>query len=187
MKKTLVTAFKPFSDFSVNPSQILLEGLQKEIPTLSTCLLPVEFEGAFKTLSEVISVLEPSRIIMMGLADKRNLISLEKIALNWNETLSPDETQFTPPIAKIDQSEELALMTNYGIDELYNMLKQQNLPVELSFSAGTYVCNNLYFKVLKHFPKTPAIFIHVPQLGEINGGLNFETQLRVIKNIVEYR
>ena len=43
------------------------------------------------------------------------------------------------------------------------------VPAEVSYSAGTYVCNDLLYLVLDHLGDSgvPAGFIHVPADGEL--------------------
>ena len=66
----------------------------------------------------------------------------------------------------IDQNQNLALMTKFPVDRIHQKLKSQNHPVEISFSAGAYVCNDLYFKTLSTYPDLKSVFIHVPLLPE---------------------
>ena len=51
-----------------------------------------------------------------------------------------------------------------NIESLRDDLKAAGLPTEISLSAGGYVCNHLYFQLLKSKLKQPVVFIHVPYL-----------------------
>jgi pyroglutamyl-peptidase len=179
--RILVTGFRPFLEHPINPSEVLVNSLNED--GLFKRVLPVEFNKAFEDMRKSIQTYKPDRILMLGLASGREQIHFEKIALNWNETEHPDEAGFTAEMASINKLDEnLALMTRFPINELYQFHKKLNHPVKISFSAGTYVCNNLYYKVLSHFPEIKSLFIHIPS----EQTLDLQTQLQIIKKTIEF-
>lgn len=161
----LVSGFKPFLNEKINPSELLVEKLKVKYQDLITVILPVEFDRAYLELQKQIDTVHPKFVIMFGQAGGRPHVCLEKIALNWNQTKASDEKGFNPGVGRIGDG-ELAVMSNFPVDELAEFLAERKLRVETSFSAGAFVCNNLYFKVLKHNALIPAIFVHVPFLPE---------------------
>lgn len=169
--KILVSGFKPFLNEKINPSEMLVSRLSSQFADIKTVVLPVEFEKAFLALQTEIEKKSPDFVIMLGQASGRSKICFEKVALNWNQTENTDESAFKPAVGEIISGQPLALMSRFPIDRVYLNLKQTGLPVELSFSAGTFVCNNLYYKVLKNYPQIPAVFVHVPCLPEQVQGL----------------
>jgi pyroglutamyl-peptidase len=189
--KILISGFKPFLGESLNPSERLAQEIQKKYSTISTIVLPVEFQAAFNHLKKKILEISPDVIIMLGQAAGRKNISLEKIALNWRESSQPDEAGYIPETTFIEVGRELALMTNFPIDIVAEQLKQQGHPIEISFSAGTYVCNDLYFKALTEFSNKKSIFIHVPLLPEQQKEnddrpvMNFDQMLKTIESVLE--
>jgi pyroglutamyl-peptidase len=94
--KILISGFKPFLGESLNPSERLVQEIQKKYSTISTIVLPVEFQAAFNHLKKKILEISPDVIIMLGQAAGRKNISLEKIALNWRESSQPDEVGYIP-------------------------------------------------------------------------------------------
>jgi pyroglutamyl-peptidase len=103
---------------------------------------------------------------MLGQAAGRDLISIEKIALNWIQTENKDESGYKPPTGRIKESEPLALMSKFPIDEVYAKVKSKKNNIEISFSAGAYVCNELYFQVCSEFTDLKVVFIHLPLIKE---------------------
>lgn len=191
--KILVSGFKPFLNEKINPSEMLVEKLAQVRSDIATVVLPVEFEKAFVVLREEIEKVSPEFIVMLGQAGGRANVCLEKVALNWNQTVNADESAFVPPTGEIYSGDPLALMTNFPVDVIYQNLKEQSLPVELSFSAGTFVCNNLFYKVLKNYPQIPSVFVHVPLLPEQAQGLSvskpsmpFETMEKIIGILIAH-
>ena len=54
--------------------------------------------------------------------------------------------------------------------EIVDALREQGIPAQLSYSAGTFVCNNLLYCALhesaQSYPAPRCGFIHVPYLPE---------------------
>jgi pyroglutamyl-peptidase len=164
--KILVTGFKPFLGEALNPSEMLSQDLQKRFSEVQSLILPVEFEKAFLKLQEHLQVYQYSYVILLGQASGRSKIGFEKIALNWQQTEHADETGYKPNTGEILLGEKLALMTAFDVDAAVSLLKQHKKPVEVSFSAGTYVCNDLYYRALAHFNELKIVFVHVPMIKE---------------------
>lgn len=189
--KILISGFKPFLGETINPSERLVLEVQKKYPAISTIVLPVEFETAFLNLKNKIQELSPDYLIMFGQAAGRKNICLEKIALNWRQSAQPDEAGYTPTTGLIDKDQSLAVMTEFPIDSSYSQLKDKQYPIEISFSAGTYVCNDLYFKVLTEFPNLKSVFIHVPLMEEqqrINDDrpvMHFDVMMNVVEDLLK--
>lgn len=195
MKKTrvLVTGFRPFQGESINPSEILLDWIKKDFSiehNIDTLLLPVSFTQGPAVLREQLSIKSYDVILLLGQAGGRNKVSLERVALNWIETEKPDEDQQTPRQGAIEEGIESALFSSLPLSEWKEELVKMNLPVEVSLSAGGYVCNYVYFQVLRSIQKeelsSKACFIHVPYLPEqvVNKGNMPSMELETMKNIL---
>lgn len=162
MNKVLVTGFKPFLGEKINPSELLCE----KIENVEHLILPVEYQKSFEVLSSVVKNEPPEFLIMLGQASGRANICLEKIGLNWIQTRTADEAGFIPPVGMIDAKLPLAYLSTFPVDQIYYELKKKYPRLEISFCAGTFVCNQIYFKTLAEFPEVKSIFIHVPLLPE---------------------
>lgn len=187
--KILVTGFNPFLGEIINPSQILAEELSRT-EAVDSLVLPVEFQNAFNVLSEHLVNNKYDYVLMLGQAASRKNICFEKIALNWVQTNFADEAGCTPLMGAILPSMPLAVMTSFPVDRIYQKLKDQGEPVDISFSAGTFVCNELYFKVLMQHSDMNSVFIHVPLVKEQVETLNErpfveqERQLVVMRKVI---
>lgn len=187
--KVLVSGFKPFLGQSINPSEIIAIELSKKIAQVKSVILPVEFTKSFILLKDHIEQELPDYLIMLGQASGRKKISLEKVALNWNQTSVSDEAGLTPVMGSIIKNSALALMSNFPIDAVFEKLKSPEL--EISFSAGTYVCNEIYYHVLKNFKEKSlkSVFIHLPLIPEqvpINDkpSIKIEVQLEILTRLI---
>ncbi|MES2800994.1 MAG: pyroglutamyl-peptidase I [Bdellovibrionota bacterium] len=185
----LVSGFKPFLNEKINPSELLVEKLKVNYKDLKAVVLPVEFDRAYLELQKTIEAVRPKFVIMFGQAGGRPNVCLEKIALNWNQTKSADESKHIPQTGRIGDG-ELALMSTFAVDDLSVFLADRRLKTEISFSAGAFVCNNLYFKVLKNNPLIQSIFVHVPFLPEqglpSHPKMDFELMYETASQIVQF-
>ena len=58
----------------------------------------------------------------------------------------------------IDDNLPDVIKTNVKVDSLSEIIK-------FSFDAGKFVCNNLYFHLLKNYPNK-SLFIHIPNCND---------------------
>lgn len=187
--KILVTGFRPFLGEVINPSEILALELSKTC-AVESCILPVEFSEAYRHLDRYIQQAHYDYILMLGQAAGREAICFEKIALNWIQTDSADEAGHLPSSGPVLAERPLALMSPFPIDQIYQKLKAENQPVKISFSAGTYVCNEIYYKMLDSHSAMNPVFIHVPLIREqvnshqIRPFLDKDRQLDIMKKII---
>lgn len=112
----------------------------------------------------------PDIVIMTGLAKNRYQITPEKVAINFVNARNADNDGERPVLKKIDENGIDGLFSTLPIDKMVNFASNHSLPVSFSFTAGTYVCNDLFYKV-QAFTQGTSIqsgFIHLPATEEIN-------------------
>lgn len=165
MKRVLVTGFEPFDGDSVNPSQVLLEYLEKHSFDfkLQTQVLPVSFTKTMPLLEKTITDFNPSHVVLTGYAYKRSELTIERIGINWVDARIPDNDGLTLTSQKILPD---------GVDGLFSTLPLENMieaslaagcPTKISTSAGEYVCNHVLYSFLSRYRNIPGTFIHIPQ------------------------
>lgn len=155
--KITITAFEPFGGFSTNSSYIALSKLNNL--DVDRIFLPVSYPDAFVTLKETIK--ESNFIVLLGMAAKREKISIEERAKNILEFKIPDNNNQIITNRLIDENAPEFIYSKIDIDNLISYLNLDNELVYKSSDAGSYICNYLYFKVLREF-NIPSIFIHIP-------------------------
>lgn len=193
--KILITGFCPFLGEKINPSEILLDWLKQDFTLqkkVDTLLLPVSFAHAVPTLQQHIAQKKYQIILMLGQAGGRDKVCLERVALNWVETEKPDEDGQTPRQGEILAGGESALFSTLPLTLWKEHLQKKNLPVSISLSAGGYVCNYVYYRILSQLRNTQssscqACFIHVPYLPEqvVHKGYMPAMDLEVMKEILK--
>lgn len=166
----LLTGFEPFDQLTTNPSQQIVERLKSWDwePEIETRLevLPTEYERAGQRITELMREFRPHVLLSLGVATKREQITLERVALNLDDASIADnsgELRQSLPIA-IDGPK--AYFTAYPLESLAEVLCQKYQHVKISNHAGTYVCNHVFYVAshLAHqvFPQTWCGFLHVP-------------------------
>lgn len=168
-KVVLVTGFKPFGNYDVNPSELIAENLNGttidgvKIVGIS---LEVEWDISYNKTLEVIERYDPCAVVSIGLAPKSSIIRLEKLAVNlrWDECF--------PFVRLIQKSSPFLLATDVNLHEISVDMKKENISSRVSYFAGLYLCNYLFYRLLdykeKNNPELKVMFIHVPPLSEMN-------------------
>ncbi|MEK6908924.1 MAG: hypothetical protein AABX23_02645 [Nanoarchaeota archaeon] len=166
--KILVYAFKKFDKLNTNPSaevgKIIYDSLKgKNGINIRLEIFSVDY-GFERNLEKVILEFEPYFILGLG-ASKRNKITVESIALNVIHEPRGDEKGKIFTNKKIISGAD-AIKTKFNCEMLVNHLKKLDIPCDLSFFAGTYICNNAYFRCLKLVSdknlNSKTVFVHVP-------------------------
>ena len=158
----LVTGFDPFDGASVNPSWEAVSLLPSTIAghEVHRLQLPTIFGRCGDMLMQAAQEIQPSLVILCGVAQGREAVTPELVAVNYRMARIPDNAGQTFSGVKIDENSPAAYMTDTPVQEIIAAIQQAGIPARLSLSAGAYVCNDLYFAALKN--GLPALFIHVP-------------------------
>ncbi|MCL2619581.1 MAG: pyroglutamyl-peptidase I [Defluviitaleaceae bacterium] len=172
MKKILITGFEPFGGETINPSWEAVKRLPDKIgdAVVEKMSLPVVFgESADKLIAEMRAE-KPGAIICVGQAGGRAGINIERIAINIDDTKSPDNKGNQPTDTPICVDGPAAYFATLPVKQIVAALKEAQIPAVVSDTAGTYVCNHVMYTVLhhatKHSPQTKVGFIHIPYLPE---------------------
>ncbi len=164
----IVTGFEPFLNNEVNPTSEVLGLLPSSIRgnDIITVRLPVEYDRCFDVLKPYIEKYNPGMIILLGLAPTRKNICIERVALNVSSSKYEDNSQIIKTEEKIIEDGKNAYFSTLPMTKIYNILKKKRIPVEISNTAGLYICNNVAYHVLHHIEVNnmdiKAGLIHVP-------------------------
>ena len=171
--KILLTGFEPFGEKDINPSQMVVDAIsgQKYSETeLVKALLPVHHNLGPKTLNTLLKEQEPDAVIAFGLATGRPKISLERLAINWMDYRIADNAGIKINNQPIFMDAPAAYFATLPIESMHEALNKENIPGEISLSAGTYLCNQVFFTLMHEISvqnlRIKAGFIHLPALPE---------------------
>ena len=185
----ILTGFEPFGDSDVNPSILACQEFDNERMgeyIFKSFEIPLIFN---KIKDEIITLItmKPAAIVCMG-QSPRAVISLERVAINIadvSKTAYNCDTKPTDEILEIDGP--AGYFTTLPIRKIKDKLEKEKIPSEISNSAGTFGCNQIFYYLMHNLAKRdltiPAGFIHVPSLPEQVIGKNMPSMsLNTIKN-----
>lgn len=174
-KTLLLTGFEPFGDdpgaLSLNPSAAIAQALHGQKIghwRVAGHVLPCEFGRSVRVLKTLMREYEPEAILCLGQAGGRNAISIERIAVNWDEAALADNAGVLRTGQPILKTAPAAYFSTLPIHTMRDALLTQNIPAEISSTAGHFVCNHVFFSLMHALRgrKIPAGFVHVPYLPE---------------------
>lgn len=164
MKKILVTGFEPFLGQNINPSMMLAKALRDRFDVL---ILPVSFEKSWSILRQQLGAGTYDFVLMLGQAGGRGKISLEQVALNFLDSKYADEEGQKFTGHPISDSGPEAFISKLPLSKWAEELALEGHNIERSLSAGSYVCNYVYYRVQDfQKEKDKSLFVHFPYLPE---------------------
>lgn len=165
MTTVLLTGFEPFGGDRTNPAGEavhLVAARWRGPEQLVTAVLPVTFAGAAARLRQLIAEHEPHLILGCGLAGGREKIGVERIAVNLRDARIPDNAGAQPVDEPSVAGAPAAHFATIPVKAVTRAIAAAGIPVELSWSAGTFVCNDVFFTARDAAPGTRVGFLHVP-------------------------
>ncbi len=169
--KILLTGFEPFGGDPRNPA---LEAVRKaaapEGCEFVRLEVPTVFGRSVQTVTEAILREKPDVILMIGQAGSRRAVTPEKAAINWQDARIPDNDGQQPKDQPVVPEGPAAYFSTLPVGRITEALLAAGIPAAISTSAGSYVCNHLFYGVM-HFLaergiRIPAGFMHVPYMTE---------------------
>ncbi|MFC4555424.1 pyroglutamyl-peptidase I [Georgenia faecalis] len=168
-RTVLVTAFEPFDGQPVNASAEGVGALADAWngpERLVTALLPVTFAGSAAALREAVAEHAPDLVVGVGEAPGRDRVSLERVAINVVDARIPDNDGAQPVDVPVVDGAPTAHLTGLPVKACVAALESAGIAAEVSNTAGTYVCNAVFFTLMDALAATPGVrggFVHVPR------------------------
>lgn len=166
MKKLLITGFAPFGGETRNPSWDALGLLPDEVAgfALSRLRLPVVFGEAPQRVIEAAEALGPDVVLCIGQAGGRSAVTPEFVGINLRHAGIPDNAGNQPADEPILAGGAAAYFSTVPARRMVEAIRARGIAASPSYSAGTYVCNEVLYALLARFARTQTRvgFIHVP-------------------------
>lgn len=166
--KILITGFDPFGGESVNPAYEAVKLLPDEIGGAQVIKLevPTVFGKAGEVLEAGILEHQPDAVVCVGQAGGRSGMCVEKVAINFQDARIPDNDGAQPFDKAIKEDGETAYFATIPVKAMVAKMRENGIPAFVSYTAGTFVCNELMYSLLylidKKYPHIRGGFIHVP-------------------------
>jgi pyroglutamyl-peptidase len=171
----LLTGFDAFGGQAVNPSGLAVQALHgRRIAghRVVAAQLPTAFGTAPQQLHALMNTHRPALVICMGQAGGRSGLSLERVAINLIDARIADNAQAQPVDEPVVAGGPAAYFSTLPVKAMLAALQHEALPAEVSQTAGTFVCNQLFYALMhqlatrRGWRRVRGGFIHVPWLPE---------------------
>jgi pyroglutamyl-peptidase len=179
MDNILITGFRPFGNYKVNPTEQFLKNHSVlGNLRLHSLIFPARslVEGAEDfglTIVETAKALKAVAIISLGMSSAVKGLRIETRAINWSAgkyCLETEDRQRLNPSFPAWYSKKVNL-AHWDTEEMFKNFGFSSIRFEkrISIHAGTYCCNALMYRTLVALGpayQIPYIFIHIPCSAE---------------------
>jgi len=169
----LLTGFDPFGGDSLNPSWLIAEALHGQRIAghrVVAAQLPTVFGASLRQLRALAEAHRPALIVCLGQAGGRAALSLERVAINVNDARIADNAGAQPVDTPVVAGGPAAYFTSLPIKAMLAAMLAEGINAEVSQTAGTFVCNHVFYGLMHELATQPALrytrggLIHVPWL-----------------------
>jgi len=170
--KVLITGFDPFDKEAVNPSweaARALDGWHCDGAEVHARRISCIFGTALRELDAAIDELQPALVLCIGQAGGRSEISPERVAINVDDGRIPDNAGRQPIDLPVVAGAPAGYFSTLPIKAIVRDLRAAGIPASVSNTAGTFVCNHLFYGLMHRLATRSAAgqrggFIHIPYL-----------------------
>ena len=172
--KILLTGFEPFEQEAINPSWEAvraLDGWRLEGGVVHARRISCVFGSALRELDAAIDELQPQLVLAIGQAGGRSELTPERVAINVDDGRICDNAGCQPIDVPVVAGAPAAYFSSLPIKAMVRDLRAAGIPAAVSNTAGTFVCNHLFFGLMHRIATRPVPgmrggFIHIPYLPE---------------------
>ncbi|GAA1175823.1 pyroglutamyl-peptidase I [Nesterenkonia xinjiangensis] len=200
----LLTGFEPFGGMDHNPSWDVVTAVAARAaagqsslpgaPEVRPLCLPVAFGQAPRLLDEAVeaAVVEgrpPAAVLALGLAAGTDVVRLERVGVNLRDARIPDNAGAQPADEPVVEGGDGALFSTLRLKAAHTRISAANIPVQLSLSAGSFVCNDVLYSLLHGLRvrglEIPGGFVHVPDLRDPLAPVRLEGAVEAVEILLE--
>ncbi|MFV2142833.1 pyroglutamyl-peptidase I [Isoptericola sp. G70] len=191
----LVTGFEPFGGAAVNESWQAVQCLEerwvaeRHPERLVVARLPVTFAGAPANLSRLLVEHSPQVVVCVGLAAGSRTVRLERVALNVVDARIPDNAGRSPVDEPVVADGPVAHLSSLPLKAALGAVRETGVPVSVSNTAGTYVCNATFYALAHALAGTDARagFVHVPGADAVPPAEAARALAAVVRTAADHR
>ena len=187
----LLTGFEPFGGEAVNPSWLVaqaLHGQRIDGAEVRALCLPCVFGAALEVLEVALQQQRPRLVLALGQAAGRSELALERVAINVDDARIADNAGAQPIDVAVVPGATAAHFSTLPIKAMVAALWQAGVPAAVSQSAGTFVCNHVFYGLMHALRRRRGVrggFMHVPLLPQQAGAgepsLDLQTMVRGVR------
>ena len=182
MSKVLITGFEPYGGVKVNPSSLIIDGLDESAAgDVVTAVLPTSYRRAEAEIVDLIHTYQPMAVLMLGLKRRATRLCFERVARNMDDALMPDNDGVIRLGERIVPEAPDNYPHSLPLDRMCDSAADTGESIDLSDDAGGYVCNHVFFAaahlIASEYPDCRYGFVHVPPLRGSRERLSRMTEL----------
>lgn len=187
----LLSGFAPFDGAATNESW---KAVREAVPALvargvdaEAVELPVEFGTASERLAEAVRGLRPRLVVAVGLAAGRTAITPERVAINIRDARIPDNAGASPVDEPVVPGAPVGRFSTLPVKAMVAALEADEVPAAVSQTAGTYVCNDVFYALQHLLATDPALegirggFVHVPSADVVDARSAARALVRMVE------
>ncbi|MCI0765576.1 pyroglutamyl-peptidase I [Bacillus sp. TL12] len=173
MKTVLLTGFEPFGGEEINPAWEVAKQLDGQAIgdyKIVSKQVPTVFHKSLQVLESYIEDVQPNLVVCIGQAGGRPDITVERVAINVDDARIPDNEGYQPVDVPVIEEGPVAYWSTLPMKAIVKKLQEEGIPASVSQTAGTFVCNHLFYGLMHMLAKSENVvrggFIHIPFLPE---------------------
>ncbi len=185
-RRVLVTGFVPFGGHAANPSDQVARAVAGE--RVQAEILPVDFAAVGPALTRLLARTWRA-VVLLGLAEGRSHVALERVAINYRHP-TPDNAGRLPARPEVVRGGPVGYFSTLPLEDLRKRLAAAGIPVEISLSAGAYLCNAAFYLARHRLEGsgTPCGFLHLPRTPDLPGKgdpMPLDDQVRAVRILID--
>ncbi|KAA0008018.1 MAG: hypothetical protein DRN01_03755 [Thermoplasmata archaeon] len=174
-----------------NPVQLISESLNGQTINNASIVgpsVPVEWNESISVVTQAVEDVKPVTVLSIGLAPNTRFIRVEKIGLNLRCMSSDNGKRYV--FSKVEPDGPSLLVTDIPTHYIAKEIRKSGISARQSFFAGTYICNNLFYGLLKYKqssnPDLKVCFVHVPPLKSMDSknGMSLDEMTKAVKLVI---
>jgi pyroglutamyl-peptidase len=124
----------------------------------------VAYAQSAERLLQLIAEHNPDVVICLGQAEGRTQITPERIAINLDDARLADNEGVIRSEVKIIKDAPDGYFSTLPLKEIVEAINGKGVPAAISLSAGTFLCNHIFYVMQNKFAGTDVRsgFVHVP-------------------------
>lgn len=173
----LLTGFEAFGTTPVNPAEQVarrLDGKTIDGVAIASRIVPNSFFTCIEVVKSAIAELQPEIVVMMGEYGGRAMVTVERIAQNFNDGarygLRDNAGKLLQDVPTAAEG-PVAYRSTLPIRAMVRAMRDAGIPADISDTGGTFCCNHLMYGVLHHTAVNSlairAGWVHLPHLPEV--------------------
>ncbi len=174
--KILLTGFQPFGGELQNPSAEAVSLVPDTIAGAEVvkAVLPVSYAAAETMLISLLDTIRPALALCTGQAGGRPVPMFEMLAVNIDESESPDNDGAVRCGTSVTDGGVQAYFSNLPVRAMTEGAHAAGLPCAVSWDAGRFVCNHVFYRLMEWIESGGNVaaggFLHLPySCGQVAG------------------